>query len=206
MAITTYTELQTSVANWLNRDDLTDKIPDFITLAEASFDREIRHWRMEKRANAAIDGRFTALPADFLEVVRFHLTADERVLDLVTPLSLQKKRFQAANATGTPQCFSIISGSFEVYPTPDASHTGQIYYYAKTTPLSSTVASNWVLEHFPDTYLYGTLIHSAPYLIDDARLATWSALYQSAISGINANNDKAKFGGSGLRMDINSYS
>ena len=31
MAITTYTELQTSVANWLNRDDLTDKIPDFIT-------------------------------------------------------------------------------------------------------------------------------------------------------------------------------
>ena len=206
MALTTYTELQTSVANWLNRDDLTAKIPDFITLAEAAFDREIRHWRMEKRANAAIDSRFTALPSDFLEVVRFHLTADERLLDLVTPMSLQKKRYQAANATGTPQCYAIISGSFEVYPTPDASQTGQIYYYAKTTPLSSSVASNWVLEHFPDTYLYGTLIHSAPYLIDDVRLATWTALYQSAISGINANNDKAKYGGSGLRMQINSYS
>jgi len=30
-------------------------------------------------------------------------------------------------------------------------------------------------------------------------------LYQSAIDGINSNNDRAKFGGSGLRMQINTY-
>ena len=206
MSITTYTELKASLANWLNRDDLTSVIPDFIALAEGDFDRKIRHWRMEARANATIDTRFTALPADFLENVRFHLDVDERPVELVTPLFLQKKRNESNDSTGRPQYYAIVSGSFEVWPTPDTSYPGQIYYYAKTTKLSSSVATNWILTHYPDTYLYGSLLHSAPYLIDDARTQTWAALYQSAISGINGNNDKAKYGGSGLRMQINSYS
>jgi len=48
-------------------------------------------------------------------------------------------------------------------------------------------------------------MHSAPYLVEDQRAGLWSSLYQSAIDGINANNDKAKFGGSGLRMQVNTY-
>ena len=55
------------------------------------------------------------------------------------------------------------------------------------------------------TSLLSGKVHSAPYLVDDARAATWAALYQSAIDGINGNNDRAKFGGSGLRMQINTY-
>jgi len=35
MALTTYTELKASIADWLNRSDLTAAIPDFISLAEA---------------------------------------------------------------------------------------------------------------------------------------------------------------------------
>tara|TARA_R100001463_G_scaffold90605_1_gene145279 strand:+ start:184 stop:804 length:621 start_codon:yes stop_codon:yes gene_type:complete len=206
MSITTYTELKASIANWLNRDDLTSVIPDFIALAESEMDRKIRHWRMEIRANAAIDTRYTALPTDFLENVRFHLDVDERPLELVTPLFLQKKRNESNDSTGRPQYYALVSGSFEVYPTPDTSYSGQIYYYAKTQKLSDSVANNWILTHYPDTYLYGALLHSAPYLIDDARIAVWAGLYQNAISGINGNNDKAKYGGSGLRMQINSYS
>ena len=34
MAITNYTQLQSSIASWLLRDDLTAVIPDFITLAD----------------------------------------------------------------------------------------------------------------------------------------------------------------------------
>ena len=42
MAIGTYAELQTAVANWLDRDDLTDRIPEFIALAEAKMNRNQR--------------------------------------------------------------------------------------------------------------------------------------------------------------------
>ena len=55
MAISTFTELKASIANFLNRDDLTATIPDFISLAESSINNEIRHWRMEKRAETTVD-------------------------------------------------------------------------------------------------------------------------------------------------------
>ena len=43
MALTTYTELKASIADFLNRDDLTTVIPDFITLAESQINRDVRH-------------------------------------------------------------------------------------------------------------------------------------------------------------------
>ena len=42
MPIATYTDLQSSVADWLNRSDLSAVIPTFIQLAEAKFNRELR--------------------------------------------------------------------------------------------------------------------------------------------------------------------
>ena len=35
MSLTNFTELKTEIANFLNRDDLTNVIPTFIRLAEA---------------------------------------------------------------------------------------------------------------------------------------------------------------------------
>lgn len=205
MAITTYSELKTAIANWLNRDDLTSVIPDFIALTEADMDRQIRHWRMEERSTAAIDARYTALPDGFMEAVRFHLDVDERPVDLVTPVFMQKQRQGNADTTGRPLYYSIIAGQIEVWPTPDTSYTGELYYYARTAGLSDSNTSNWILNYFPDAYLYGALVHSAPYLVEDARTQVWATLYQNAISGINSNNEKAKFGGSGLRMQVNTF-
>jgi len=205
MAITTYAELKTAIANWLNRDDLTSVIPDFISLAEADMDRKVRHWRMEQRATAEFDSRYTTLPTDFMEAVRLHLDVDERPIELVTPLALQSRRRSGADTTGRPQYYAIIAGQIEVWPTPDATYTGELYYYQRNSGLSDSNTSNWILQYFPDAYLYGALMHSAPYLIDDQRTTVWASLYQSAIDGINRNNEKAKFGGSGLRMQVNTY-
>jgi len=205
MAITTYSELKTAIANWLNRDDLTAVIPDFISLTEADIQRKVRHWRMEERSTATLDARYTQLPDGFLEAVRFHLDVDERPIELLTPLALQQRRQGNSDAGGKPQFYAIIAGQIEVWPTPDGSYTGELYYYARTATLSGSVATNWVLQYFPDAYLYGALVHAAPYLVDDQRIGTWAALYQSAIDGINANNEKAKFGGSGLRMQVNTF-
>ena len=205
MSITTYSELKTAVANWLNRDDLTSVITDFIALTEADMDRKIRHWRMEQRSTAEFDSRYTTLPTDFMEAVRFHLDVDERPVDLVTPTFMQNKRKGNSDTTGRPEYYAIIAGQMEVWPTPDAAYTGELYYYARTDKLSDANTINWILEYFPDAYLYGTLVHSAPYLIDDARAQVWASLYQNAIDGINSNNDKAKFGGQGLRMQVNTF-
>jgi hypothetical protein len=205
VSITTYSELKTAVANWLNRDDLTSVIPDFIALTEADMDRKIRHWRMEERSTADIDARYTQLPSGFMEAVRFHLDFDERPIDLVTPVFMQKQRQSNSDTSGRPLYYSIIAGQIEVWPTPDSAYTGELYYYARTTPLDDSNTTNWILDYFPDAYLYGALVHSAPYLVEDQRTQVWASLYQNAIDGINSNNEKAKFGGSGLRMQVNTF-
>jgi len=117
---------------------------------------------------------------------------------------LQQRRLAASDTAGRPQFYSIVAGQIEVLPTPDVSYSGELYYYKKIDPLSSELASNWALQYYPDVYLYGALVHSAPYLSDDGRTTVWASLYKNAIDGINANNEKAKYGGSGLRMQVNS--
>jgi hypothetical protein len=47
MSLTNYTDLQTGVQNWLQRQDLNGVIPDFITLFEACANRRLRVRQME---------------------------------------------------------------------------------------------------------------------------------------------------------------
>jgi len=206
MAITTYAELQSAITDFLNRDDLDAKAPTFISLAESNLSRDIRHWRQEKRSTAEIDTQYSAIPADFLEAVRFYITSgDTRPLELISQAEMLDRKYNNLNTSGQPAYYAITAGEIEVYPVPDGTYTAELYYMANLPALSDSNTSNWLLQYYPDAYLYGSLIHSAPYLKDDARLQVWAALYQSAIDGINAESEKSKFGGSGRRMKIRAY-
>ena len=206
MPITTYAELKTSITDFLNRDDLDTVAPTFISLAEADIQRKIRHWRQEKRSTAEIDTQYSAIPADFLEIIRFYITSgDTRPLELISQAELLDRKRLAMNTTGTPSYYALTAGEIEVYPAPDATYTVELYYFGRVPALSDSETTNWLLQYFPDVYLYGALMHTAPYLKDDARLQVWAALYQQGIDAINASSEKAKFGGSGRRMKIRAY-
>jgi hypothetical protein len=159
---------------------------------------------LENRATAEVDGRYSALPADFVEPIRLHLETDQRPIELVSSMEMQSMR-QGSNTVGEPAYYALTQGEIELYPTPDTSYDLEMYYYAKLPALSTSQATNVILDNFPDAYLYGALIHSAPFLGEDVRMQTWASLFQSAIDGINADNEKAKTGSSGRRIKIRSY-
>jgi hypothetical protein len=206
MAITTYAELQTTIANFLDRSDLTSIIPTFIDLCEADMSRKIRHWRMEQRSTAELDTQYSALPADFLEPIRLSITGGSTyTLEMESQAQMSNRRMRNMDTGGRPRYYAMTDGKIEVYPSPDATYELEMVYHAKIPALADDATSNWVLSYHPDAYLYGALIHSAPYLVEDTRTQIWSALYQSAVDGINIDNEKAKFGGSGHRMKIRSY-
>lgn len=206
MAITTYSELQASISDWLNRSDLTSQIPDFIALAEADMNRRIRHWRMEKRANAELDTQYSTLPADFIEPVRLSITSgDTYKLEAESQAQLLDRRAQAGNTAGLPKYYALTGGNIEVFPRPDSNYTLEMLYISQIEALSGSNPSNWILQYFSDCYLYGSLVHSAPFLEQDQRISIWVALYDKAIDGILGQNENAKFGGSGLRVKIRSY-
>lgn len=207
MAITTYSELQTAVADFLNRDDLASAVPTFISLAEADLQRKVRHWRMEVRANASLDSQFSAVPADWVETIRFYLTGGETSpLELISQPELLDRKRDSGGVAGRPAYYAMTGAQFELFPVPDDTYAGELLYYGKIPALSVSNTTNWLLTDSPDAYLYGALVHSAPYLKDDARAQVWAALYQSALDTLNNASTAARFSGTGLRMKIRGLS
>lgn len=203
MAIETYSELKTSVADFLNRDDLTSVIPTFISLAEAQINRDVRHWQMENRASATIDSQYLTRPGDWVETIRLHLTSNgTRSLDLLSAQAMADKRQGAENATGIPRYYRHSENQFELYPSPDGSYGAELLYYQKIPALSDSNTSNWLLSDYPDVYLYGALTHSSPYLAEDARIAVWAQLYSAAVARVNQTSEDSVYSGSGLTMKI----
>lgn len=203
MAISTFAELKTAIADFLNRDDLTSTIPTFIALAEAQINRDIRHYEMENRATAELSSQYLDRPSDWVETIRLHVTSGgTRVLNLLSRASMADKRQGAENATGEPGFYCHSERGFEVFPTPDGTYTTELLYYQKITALSDSNTSNWLLSDHPDVYLYGSLLHSAPYLAEDQRIAVWAQLYSAAIQRINQSGEDASFSGSGLTLKV----
>ena len=205
MALTTYTELKASIADFLNRDDLTTVIPDFITLAEAQINRDVRHWKMEVRSSGQQDAadEYIQIPSDWLETIRLHITDNTTsVVNLISRDAMADKRQKALDASGTPIYYTHADAQFQLYPTPSAETNFELLYYQKTTALSGSNADNWLLTEAPDVYLYGALIHSAPYLAEDERVAIWAQMYSAAVARLNEASELARYSGSGLKLKI----
>jgi len=206
MAITNYTDLQTSIADFLNRDDLTSIIPTFIRLAEEDMNLRLRHWRMEARSTATINAQYSALPIDFIEAVRFMIVGgDPKALTLISQGELAKQREANNDSAGTPRFYAITDGAIETFPKPDGDYTLELVYYADIPPLNSQNLVNFVVQQYPSLYLYGSLLHSAPYLKDDERLPIWASLYQQSLDKVNLEGQQAIYGGQGRKIQIRSY-
>jgi len=194
VALANYTDLKASVADFLNRSDLTSVIPDFITMAEAEFNRTLRVREMSVRTQGPIDSQYVKLPDDFLGMRNIDLLTDP-----ITPMTYKNLQnldiHRVGDATGKPIYYSIVQNNIEFAPVPDGTYTIEIVYYQKVPTLSSNT-TNWLLDNHPDAYLYGTLQHSAPYLQSDERIGVWAGKYQQVIEQITTSDEKAKFSGS----------
>ena len=206
MAISTYAELQSAIADFLDRDDLTSAIPTFIYAAEKQMEKEIRHPRMMRRSEGQIDSRYSPVPPTWLETIRLHISGTPSYrLELTSLDDMLQLREQSGGGSGRPTHYAHFGENIEVYPNPDTEYNIELMYYEKLPVLSDSNTSNWLLEVAPEAYLYGALVHSAPYLKDDARIQVWGSLYAGAVAGVNKQADQARFGGSGLRMRVRSY-
>lgn len=179
MALANYSDLKSSVADWLVRSDLTAVIPDFIALAEAQMERVLRCRQMVVRTNLTVTSEYTALPADFLEMWRVK-ESGEYALEFNTSESIDAMY----DAGGDPRYYTIVGSELRLFPSPQASTVYEITYFGKLSKLSNTNTTNWLLTQAPDAYVYGALLQAAPYLQDDARIPVWQGLYQSAIEAL----------------------
>lgn len=196
MAITTFDELKTAVANWLDRDDLVNRIPEFISMAEDRAAKDLRIRPMETSADVTLttSTQTTALPTRFLGIIRLYLQVsaqDFRRLEYLSPQNFWVR--EIVDSTSVPKLFTIEGENFVWQPIPDKNYTAKALYYQRFAALSASSDTNWLLTNHRGVLLYGSLLEAAPFLEDDTRAITWATLYDDAISRIIKSDKRDRF-------------
>lgn len=210
MALTTFAGLKSSIADWLNRSDLTTQIPDFIALAEADFNAKLRIRQMEQIDTITIDAESVSVPTGFISVRSLYilLSNNKYVLEYITPHNMFEVK--AGSTAGRPRVYTIESDneteSLRFGPSPDTSYTGYLSYYKSFGALSDSNTTNYILNKHPGIYLYGSLYHAANFLggIDPNQVQQWLQMYISAMERCENNDRQDSYGGAPVtqRTDI----
>ncbi len=203
MALSTYSELQTTIANYLSRDDLTSAIPDFIQLAEIRLRRDLRLRQMLTQASITATGGVStiSLPSDFLQARDVYVDSDpDFPVTFATPsIFIRNGR---TNQSGVPAFYTILGSTIQFAPIPDSNYDIKILYYAAPAFLSSSTTTNLWITTCPDALLYGSLGEAEPYLMNDPRLQTWGALYDRAIAALTRSDEESQYSGVPLAMTL----
>ena len=66
-------------------------------------------------------------------------------------------------------------------------------YVRKLPSILTAPNTNVLFALYPDVYLYGSLIHSAPFLKEDDRVQTWKGFYDQIIKDINKDRERGEY-------------
>jgi hypothetical protein len=191
VALASYSDLKASIADWLARNDLTTQIADFIALAEARINREIRCREQVAVDIGTISTQTFEIPPDFLETVMLTLdTTSANPLEY-RPIEDSQKR-EGAEISGEPRWFSILGENVYLFPAPDSFYTYSLSYYAKVPALSDSAPTNWLLTKAPDVYLFAALKEGSGHLFDVQAEMAWDAKYRAAMDALHAAESRTK--------------
>ena len=203
MPLATYADLTSAIAGWVDRSDLTSRIPDFVSICESRVNRKLRVREMQAEANVSLVAgtRTAALPSDFAEVRRLYLdTSPIRHLEYISPADYWKRYL--STQTGKPDVFSIEGSNLVFGKIPDAAYTGKLLYYRNLPALSSSAHGVFVSN--PDLYLYGSLVAAEPFLKNDKRFPLWESQFNNILMELEQQSSRAQ-GSMRIRDDSNPY-
>ena len=207
-----YQSLCNAVADVLNRQDLLTAIPNFVALANQRISRDmarINHPGCISRTTLFVVGQTTDLPTDFVSVYQLRESDQQRVLSYISPDQFKEVTAQgwpggvnpypimspyvATASSAGPDYYTIIGNQIWVMPTYSVNSPLKLdlSYYRTMPPLNTTSTANWALVKYPDLFLYGALVHSAPYLKADERLEVWEGAYQKILTDIEIEASRA---------------
>lgn len=187
MAISTYSELQTAIAGWLKRTDLTEMIPSFIALAEARINRLLvtRFMEAEDELLTVAGSQYVDCPADMVNPVGLWFKAYLPRLRLTQ--TLPEELPSKTNVSGYPEYWAIDAGKIK-FDKLSQNVWAFDFRYTQSLALSTGQPTNAVLTHNPDVYLWGSMVEACQYTLENDLLAVYEQRFMSAIKAA-ANNE-----------------
>ena len=204
MALSTYSELQATVANYLNRDDLTTLIPTFITLTENRLNRELRvRANMVRAITTTTAGQaFYDFPSDMIELrnITYDNNSQSHALRYLSPESVTRE--YGTVVSGQPRAYTNLGNDLKLVPSPDAAYSISINYYSQLRSLSDNVTTNDVLTQYPSLYLFGACLEGAIYLNDTEQTNRFGSVFQKALDDVQRAEEAARYSGTVMTTSI----
>ncbi len=191
MAISTYTELQAAVGNWLGRDDLTNRIPEFIQGGEIRIQDDVRVPALATTTDVTVASGVSSvtLSSDFLELASppiLHDASTNRYMLDPRPYATVTFNY-GTTTTGIPTQYAILADKMYFNYAADADYTLKLTAYTRSF-LGGAVTTNWYTTNYPMALLYSALLESAMYTEEDP--STYKALYDEQINRIRSYVDR----------------
>ncbi|MED5549871.1 MAG: hypothetical protein VX529_10990 [Pseudomonadota bacterium] len=192
MALSSYAELQASVADWLSLSNATTQIVDFIALAEADMNTTIR--ARQNTAYATVTFASTglaSLPEGYRSARTLRLSGSPGYDLESVSLDRMSELLAGAGAGGNPEAFAVDGDSFRCFPTPSADTDTICHYYRTIPALADDNTSNWVLAGYPQVYLFGALAHGFGWHDDTENERKYRTKFEDAMKRLNAEGREA---------------
>jgi hypothetical protein len=138
-----------------------------------------------------------ALPTNYLQMREFRLNQNPTIsLRYVSP-----EIYEAWNmGSGVPSFYTVIANEIRIGPVPAGEYEMEMLYWRKFPALTDTAPTNWMLEHAPDVYLYGSLLELEPFIQNDGRINTWGLGMTTAVQALQDADDRDRHSGSALTV------
>jgi hypothetical protein len=186
MAITTYAELQTALANWSDRSDLTARMPEYIALAEGEMNLVLKTRRNTAVAAVTIGTDGAAdVPAGFLASRTVRLSTTPGCdLEAVSIDRLTELRASSVQ-TGNPEVYAEQGDELVFWPAPVAEIDAIVTYYRTIPALADDNTSNWLLTAYPQVYLSGALTVAFEYMDNPEEANLHRAKFEGYMARVN---------------------
>ena len=203
MALDNFANLKQTIIRYTGRDDLSNVVEDFITIAEskiyANEAKPLRIRQMEANTTLVMStsSRELALPTDYLEARRVQVAVDQYTyrLDYQAPMAMK-----IISCAGVPRNYTITS-AVEFDRTPDQAYSVTFDYYARPAALSSLNPTNAVLTNYPQIYLHGALWQVYQFSGEEDKSQQHYSIFLGSIASANGEATRGRYG-PGMRAVI----
>jgi hypothetical protein len=201
VALDTYSNIKASIADYLDRSDLTTQIADFMTLAEKRIYRDLRVRAMETALSDTISSGTIAVPAGYLEAKYFYLDGSPIQPLQRKDLSFIYENYPTRSSDAKPVFYAREGANFIFGPFPNSDYTVKGIFYKKLAALAATTnETNFITDDIPAALLFGSLVEAEPFLQNDERLPVWQSRYAEVIRQAQADDDDEALSGSPLAV------
>jgi hypothetical protein len=198
MAISTYATLLTAYAEASgDANTSSGQVDNFIQLAEARFNRTLRHRRMETTATIDLTSGVGSLPPDYLEWRSVVYAGNPRNPLECTTLDYLEL-YNPSGISGRPDLFAITGDTIKV--SRQTSDNLSMAYYQRIPALTSSSTTNWLLTYAPDAYYYGVLLEYAIMYRDQALISQYGEATRLALEMLKQDDRSSKWARAGLRL------